>query len=101
MSQLLLSGISYVPTLNVHSDVWDRVESCMIRMTPCTQTKNLLSNRILSSYFPFWYNYNILFYLLYQKSLLLRAELAHLFLFDCAVSLAWGQKAYFTIVQSR
>jgi hypothetical protein len=27
MSQLLLSGIGYVPTPNVHSDVWDHVES--------------------------------------------------------------------------
>jgi hypothetical protein len=32
MSQLLLSGVGYVPTLNVHSDVWDCVESYMIHM---------------------------------------------------------------------
>jgi hypothetical protein len=32
MSQLLLSGIGYVPTLNVHSDVWDHVESYTIQM---------------------------------------------------------------------
>ena len=32
MCQLLLSGVGYVPTPNVHSDVWDRVESYMIYM---------------------------------------------------------------------
>ncbi len=32
MSQLLLSGIGYVPTPNVHSDVWDHVESYTIHM---------------------------------------------------------------------
>jgi hypothetical protein len=32
MCQLLLSGIGYVPTLNVHSDVWDCVESYTIYM---------------------------------------------------------------------
>ncbi len=32
MCQLLLSGIGYVPTLNMHSDVWDRVESYTIYM---------------------------------------------------------------------
>ncbi len=30
MSQLLLSGVGYVPTSNVHLDVWDRVESYTI-----------------------------------------------------------------------
>ncbi len=32
MSQLLLSGIGYVPTPNVHLDVWDCVESYTIHM---------------------------------------------------------------------
>jgi hypothetical protein len=32
MSQLLLSSVGYVPTPNVHSDVWDRVESYTIHM---------------------------------------------------------------------
>ncbi len=32
MFQLLLSGVGYVPTPNVHSDVWDHVESYMIYM---------------------------------------------------------------------
>jgi hypothetical protein len=32
MPQLLLSDIGYVPTLNVHSDVWDCVESYIIHM---------------------------------------------------------------------
>jgi hypothetical protein len=32
MCELLLSGIGYVPTLNVHSDVWARVESYSIHM---------------------------------------------------------------------
>jgi hypothetical protein len=32
MCQLLLSGIGYVPTLNVHSDVWNCVESYTIFM---------------------------------------------------------------------
>jgi hypothetical protein len=32
MCQLLLSSIGYVPTLNVHSDVWDCVESYRIYM---------------------------------------------------------------------
>jgi hypothetical protein len=32
MCQLLLSGVSYVPTLNVHSDVWNSVESYTIYM---------------------------------------------------------------------
>ncbi len=32
MCQLLLSGIGYVPTPNVHSDVWDQVESYTIYM---------------------------------------------------------------------
>ena len=43
MCQLLLSGVT----------------SDAIRTTPCTQTYRSLSNRILSSEFPFWYNYNI------------------------------------------
>jgi hypothetical protein len=42
MCQLLLSGIAGIA----------------ICTTPCTQTNWSLSNRILSSYFPFWYNYN-------------------------------------------
>ncbi len=33
-----------------------------------------------------------------RQSLLLRSELAHLFLFYRAVSLAWGRKAYCTII---
>jgi hypothetical protein len=32
MCQLLLSDVGYVPTPNVHSDVWDRVESYTICM---------------------------------------------------------------------
>jgi hypothetical protein len=32
MSQLLLSGVGYVPTPNVHSDVWDHVESYTMHM---------------------------------------------------------------------
>jgi hypothetical protein len=32
MCQLLLSGIDYVPTLNVHSNVWDHLESYTIYM---------------------------------------------------------------------
>jgi hypothetical protein len=32
MCQLLLSGVGYVPTPNVHLDVWDCVESYMIYM---------------------------------------------------------------------
>jgi hypothetical protein len=32
MCQLLLSGIGYVPTPNVHSDVWNHVESYTIYM---------------------------------------------------------------------
>ncbi len=32
MCQLLLSDVGYVPTLNVHSDVWDCVESYTICM---------------------------------------------------------------------
>ncbi len=32
MCQLLLSGVGYVPTPNVHSDVWDCVESYTIYM---------------------------------------------------------------------
>ncbi len=32
MCQLLLSGLGYVPTPNVHSDVWDHVESYTIHM---------------------------------------------------------------------
>jgi hypothetical protein len=32
MCQLLLSGVGYVPTPNVHSDVWDCVESYTIHM---------------------------------------------------------------------
>jgi hypothetical protein len=32
MSQLLLPGVGYVPIPNVHSDVWDRVESYTIYM---------------------------------------------------------------------
>jgi hypothetical protein len=32
MSQLLLSGVGYVPTPNVHSDVWDRLESYNVHM---------------------------------------------------------------------
>jgi hypothetical protein len=32
MCQLLLSGVGYVPTPNVHSDVWNRVESYTIYM---------------------------------------------------------------------
>ncbi len=32
MCQLLLSGVGYVPTPNVHSDVWNRVESYTIHM---------------------------------------------------------------------
>ncbi len=32
MSQLLLSGVGYVPTPNVHPDVWDCVESNMIHI---------------------------------------------------------------------
>ncbi len=32
MCQLLLSGVGYVPTPNVHLDVWDRVESYTIYM---------------------------------------------------------------------
>jgi hypothetical protein len=43
MCQLQLSGIAGIT----------------IRTTPCTQTNRSLSNRILSSWFPFWYNYNI------------------------------------------
>ncbi len=39
MCQLLLSGVGYVPTPNVHLDVWDRVGSYTICTTPCTQTK--------------------------------------------------------------
>jgi hypothetical protein len=36
MSQLLLSGVGYVPTPNVHLDVWDCVESYTIHMLlPC------------------------------------------------------------------
>jgi hypothetical protein len=64
----------------------------------CTQTKRSLSCRILSSYFPFWYNYNTIFSFS-SHSLLLRSESAHLFLFYCAVSLAWGRKAYCTIIR--
>ncbi len=32
MCQLLLSDVGYVPTPNVHSDVWDRVESYTVYM---------------------------------------------------------------------
>jgi hypothetical protein len=32
MCQLLLSGVGYVPTPNVHSDVWDHVESYRVHM---------------------------------------------------------------------
>jgi hypothetical protein len=32
MCQLLLSGVGYVPTPNVHLDVWDHVESYTIYM---------------------------------------------------------------------
>ncbi len=32
MCQLLLSGVGYVPTPNVHSDAWNCVESYMIYM---------------------------------------------------------------------
>ncbi len=32
MCQLLLTGVGYVPTLNVHLDVWDHVESYTIHM---------------------------------------------------------------------
>ncbi len=42
MCQLLLSGVAGIA----------------ICTTPCTQTNRSFSNRILSSYFFFWYNYN-------------------------------------------
>jgi hypothetical protein len=63
---------------------------------PCLQTKTSLSYRILSSFFfcttttPSFFSS--------RQSLLLWSELARLFLFYCAVSLAWGRKAYCTIV---
>jgi hypothetical protein len=48
----------------------------------------------------FLFGTNILLLLTFSRqSLLLRSESACLFLFYCAVSLAWGRKAYCTIVR--
>jgi hypothetical protein len=64
MCQLLLSVIAYVPTLNVHSDVWDCVESYTVHMLLAQRLKITFtfSLRLIISFF--WYNYNTFFYLL-------------------------------------
>jgi hypothetical protein len=51
MCQLLLSGVGYVPTPNVHSDVWDRVEfyticmllACRLKITFTFNLKLIIS----------------------------------------------------------
>ncbi len=52
MCQLLLSGVGYVPTPNVHSDVWNSVESYMIYMLLACRLKITftLSLRLINSF---------------------------------------------------
>ncbi len=61
--QLLLSGIGYVPTLNVHSDVWDRVESyriylflaCRLKITFTFSLKLIISFLVQLQHLPLPY----------------------------------------------
>jgi hypothetical protein len=46
MSQLLLSGVGYVPTLNVHLDVWVCVESYTIHMLLARKLKITFTFRL-------------------------------------------------------
>jgi hypothetical protein len=91
MRQLLLSGIGYLPTPNVHSGVWNCVESYTIYM--------LLACRLKIT---FTFSLKLIISFLVQLQHLLlpslivtssQVESTRLFLFDRAVSLAWGQKA--------
>jgi hypothetical protein len=63
MCQLLLSGVSYVPTPNVHLGVWDCVESYTIHMHLACRLK-ITFTFSFKLIMPFWYNYNTFFYLL-------------------------------------
>ncbi len=99
MCQPLLSGVGYMPTPNVHSDVWNCIESYTIYM--------LLACRLKIT---FTFNLKLIISFLVQLQHLLlpslivtssQVRVGTLFLFNHAVSLAWGQKAYYTIVRFR
>ncbi len=95
----LLSDIGYVPTPNVHSDVWDHAESYTIYM--------LLACRLKIT---FTFSLKLIIFFLEQLQHLLlpslivtssQVRVGMPFPLQCAVTLAWGQKAYFTIVRFR
>ncbi len=93
MYQLLLSGIGYVPTPNVHLDVWNHVESYTIYMFLACRLK-----------ITFNFSLKLIISFLVQLQHLLSPSLivtssqvivGMLFLFDCVVSLAWSRWAYY------
>jgi hypothetical protein len=97
MCQLLLSDVGYVPTLNVHSDEWDRVESYTICM--------LLACRLKIT---FTFSLKLIISILVQPQHLLlpsriitssQVRVGMSLPLYCIISLAWGQKAYGTIVR--
>jgi hypothetical protein len=64
----LLSGIGYVPTLNVHLDTWDRVESYAIRMLIARRPKiiptfilKLVISFLVSTYYIITFSRQLLF----------------------------------------
>ncbi len=97
MCQLLFSGIDYVPTLNVHLDVWNRVESYMIYLflTCRLQITFTFSLKLIIS-FLIQLQHFLLPSLIVTAS---QVRVGMLFLFNCAVSLAWGWQAHYTIIR--